>query len=457
LRQVERECRGVVNSPSQLDARSAAGPTPPTTDSGVAYEARLVTEGLPGNDASLTQGERLLRNAIVQVPPRMWLWLSLFAASHFLGFPVALAFIAAIFAALFFVSIVWQVDVYEEEPWRLIERTFFWGAVPAVMLAMIGELVLDGSARFLVGSTQTKWIEAGLVAPVVEELCKGVVLVNLLRRHSEEFDGMLDGLLYGALVGLGFSMTENITYYLAAEPGHLNALITVRGVLFGMNHACFSACFGFGLGLAADATTPGLRRWAPIAGLVAGVGLHMANNFIAMTQGAPPQLAALGLGGGALFIWFRLVGFARAREAQWIKKELTDEVRRGVMTAEEAAAISDVQMRKATRAAAFQENTYGPANARLRLYALATALAFAKHKAKVDRSHAYGGRIIALRRGITWVRAERWAAGWMTGGYETFHYVEPGVSDPPPSHPAVRSHVGEPSQEPSSLTVIKGN
>jgi RsiW-degrading membrane proteinase PrsW (M82 family) len=332
-------------------------------------------------DACLFGGERVLRQVVTQVQPRIWLWVSLLAGSHLLGYPAALAFLAAALDALFFLSVVWQVDCYEEEPWRLVEQTFFWGALPAIILAVIGEVLLHGPARFLVGSAQARWLEAGFVAPIVEEVCKGAVLLTLFRRHREEFDGMLDGLLYGALVGLGFSMTENITYYLRVDPSHLRGLIVARGLVLGMNHACFSACFGLGLGIACDATSPVLRRWAPIA-----------------------------VAGGAAFLWFRVADIARTREARWIAEELAPEVTGGVLTADEAAAIGDVQMRKATRAEAFQEDTYGPANARLRLYALGTELAFAKHKARVDPAHATGARIDAIRTAIVQVKATRaWA------------------------------------------------
>ena len=207
-------------------------------EGGAADNGTEDVEGELEDDASLSAGERILRKALTQVAPRLWLWLSLLAGSHLLGFPVALAFIAAMLDALFFLSVVWQVDYYEEEPWRLVERTFFWGALPAIMLAVIGEVLFHGPARFLVGSVQARWIETGFVAPIVEELCKGAVLVTLFRRHRDEFDGMLDGLLYGALVGLGFSMTENVVYYLRVQPDHLHGMITARGLLFGMNHAC---------------------------------------------------------------------------------------------------------------------------------------------------------------------------------------------------------------------------
>jgi hypothetical protein len=44
---------------------------------------------------------------------------------------------------------------------------------------------------------------------------------------------------------------------------------------------------------------------------------------------------------------------------------------------------------------------------RLRLYALGTELAFAKHKSKIDAAHANVARIDALRSGIAQVKAAR--------------------------------------------------
>jgi hypothetical protein len=121
------------------------------------------------------------------------------------------------------------------------------------------------------------------------------------------------------------------------------------------------------------------------------------------------------LAGGAIFVWFRLVTLARAREARWIKEELADEVKAGVMSADEVAAISDPQKRMATRTAALEESVHGPAHERLRLYALATELAFAKHKAKIDAARTYAARIDDLRLEIARVRVKRRAAGWITG------------------------------------------
>ena len=354
-------------------------------------------------DACLTAGERLLRGTVTRVPPRIWLWLTLLASSHLLGFPLLLSFLAALLGALFFFAIVWQVDFFEAEPWRLVERTFFWGAVPAVILAATGEIVLGQTARSLIHSADANRFDACVIAPIVEELCKGVVLLTLFRRYRNEFDGRLDGLVYGALVGLGFSMTENAFYYMGAEVEHLQGTIVARGLIWGMDHACWSACLGFGLGVAADTTRPTLRRWAPFAGLAAAIGLHSAMNFLVLTEGAEFRLTALALAGLSIGIWLRLTTLARSREAHWIETELADEVQTGVITADEAAETRDINIRKKARSNAFREATAGPANARLRMYELATELAFAKHKARIEPS-AYATRVENLRRALARIR-----------------------------------------------------
>jgi hypothetical protein len=54
---------------------------------------------------------------------------------------------------------------------------------------------------------------AALVGPGVEELLKflGVVVLYLIARS--EFDDVLDGFVYGALVGLGFTLEEDMYYF----------------------------------------------------------------------------------------------------------------------------------------------------------------------------------------------------------------------------------------------------
>ena len=53
---------------------------------------------------------------------------------------------------------------------------------------------------------------ATVVAPVTEEAAKGLFILLLLFYRRNELDGVLDGLVYAGMVGIGFAFTENILY-----------------------------------------------------------------------------------------------------------------------------------------------------------------------------------------------------------------------------------------------------
>ena len=88
-----------------------------------------------------------------------------------------------------------------------------WGAFAATF----GALVVQGIGGVFAGVTE----EASLavVAPVSEELTKGLFLFFLLWWRRAELDGILDGLVYAGMVGIGFAFTENILYLGAAYNG----------------------------------------------------------------------------------------------------------------------------------------------------------------------------------------------------------------------------------------------
>jgi RsiW-degrading membrane proteinase PrsW (M82 family) len=152
-----------------------------------------------------------------------------------------LLFLAALLPTLIYLALFWWLDKYEKEPWGLFLAAFLYGCIPAVIMAIIVELAIGGGQFFAMA----------IVAPIVEELVKGfaVLLVFLIWRR--EFDGILDGILYGAVVGLGFAMVENFFYFLqGAEEGGVLVLILLRALAFGLNHAFFTAFTGASLGLA---------------------------------------------------------------------------------------------------------------------------------------------------------------------------------------------------------------
>src|SRR5262245_22628438 len=99
-----------------------------------------------------------------------------------------------------FLALVWWLDRYDREPVWLVVAVFLWGAVGAVVPAILFSAAIELSANAAlatVGLPQTDtWFTPVIVAPLVEEPCKAAILLLLLR--NRHFDNMTDGFVYGA-------------------------------------------------------------------------------------------------------------------------------------------------------------------------------------------------------------------------------------------------------------------
>jgi RsiW-degrading membrane proteinase PrsW (M82 family) len=196
----------------------------------------------------------------------------------------------SLFAALIPTAIYgWFVnwlDRHEKEPWWLLALVFLWGAVPAFMMAVVAQLILDIPTTWVLADDELalELIGGSVWAPITEELAKGlgVILVLLLARR--EMDSILDGIVYGAMAGSGFAFTENILYFGGALDqqgwGGWAVVVLLRTIPFGLNHALFTGLTGAGIGAAYLSTRPLSQRLAgPAVGLGGGMFLHSVHNL----------------------------------------------------------------------------------------------------------------------------------------------------------------------------------
>jgi RsiW-degrading membrane proteinase PrsW (M82 family) len=293
---------------------------------------------------------------------------------------------AAIIPTILYVAILVVMDRHEREPWLLMVLVFAWGAAPAVMLSLMGEIFFSFHVReFYPTPGAANLFNVAVVAPVVEELAKALAVLIVYWFAYKEFDGLMDGMLYGSLAGFGFAMSENALYLNDAFHHSLQdgiALAFMRVVVFGMNHALFTSMFGLGLGIARYATNVPARVLCPLAGLVGGIGLHMFHNFSVSSSSMSPVLglivAWLGVG-----MWLYLVYFALQQEATWIREELADEVAHGLLTVDEAEAAANLQWRAALTLASLRKRMERYAGQIVTLCTLAARLAFKKRQFRI--------------------------------------------------------------------------
>lgn len=310
--------------------------------------------------------------------------------------PIALplSVVAAVVPALVYSWIVLSLDRYEQEPRRAVIATFGWGAVGAVLFSIIAEVAFAGILNTAVGPEASDFLTVAVGAPVIEETFKGIALLALLWFFRREFDNVLDGLVYGALIGLGFAMTENILYFGAAYfedgVGGLGELFVVRAVIDGFGHAQYTATTGAAVGWARSRYSQGWGRFiVPVGGWALAVFQHFLWNtgaiVIAGLQGEDATIWSIVLIEAPLFtfpaliVLYLIARVAGRRELRILQEQLAGEVEHGVLTPAEYRLVTTGHLRKQALREAKARGGRPLRKVQRRFFQVAAELAFRKY------------------------------------------------------------------------------
>ena len=321
------------------------------------------------------------------------------------------AILAAAIPTAIYSLLLWWLDPYEKEPLPLIFAAFWWGAIPALALALLVELfVLAPLAPLLLGPSVSNWS----IVPVIEEAFKALAVVGLYTWARREIDGPLDGIVYGALVGFGFSMTENALYFLRYD--NITALFWLRSVLFGMNHAFFTSMVGLAFGLVRHQRDPVLKGLTLACGFLLAVLFHAVHNYFvseATTVGIVASWLVQFMG---VLVVLLVAMLAWRDERAVMERELRDEVVDGVLSADDYQEItsSTRRLHHQTRALLFGGWAYFW-HVR-RLHQLMTELAFCKARVRIADRYQRCDEIDDLRREIIALRTTLEQQGMAWGG-----------------------------------------
>ena len=308
-------------------------------------------------------------------------------------------------------AVLWWLDRYEKEPLWLLSIVFLWGAVPTIAMSIAAQLLLNLPVSDLFGSSILyQATSLSLVAPLTEESFKALILVAIYLFYRDEFDGVMDGILYGAMVGFGFSLVETILYLAGSlnEGGWAAWRLTValRVGLYSLNHALFSACIGVGLGLARNSRARWKRLVFPALGWAAGVALHAIHNGGTVLADATGGLSCVA---GTLVDWMGvaamlvLVLVATRREQRWFDA-LGPELAAGTITAREHAIAAHYRVRLAQGWRILSAHGLRAWWAWSRYVQAIVDLAYTRHRGDIDGA-ATERRIAALRARIARGRA----------------------------------------------------
>jgi RsiW-degrading membrane proteinase PrsW (M82 family) len=322
--------------------------------------------------------------------------------------PVALmlGFITATIPVPIYISLVLWIDRYEAEPLWMLATAFFWGALIATFFAFLLNTTSLGIVYSLTDSkTGGEAFAAVISAPIVEEIGKAVVLFIFFFWRKEEFDGVIDGIVYASMSALGFAMTENILYYgkAAAEGGGeaLTLVLILRGFFAPFSHPLFTSLTGIGLGLARQSN----KFLTPVVGLLMAIFMHSIWNGSAVFGGGPVFiLTYLIVMVPAFIILLVVIGLALRREGQVVREFLVVDLQRGVLTQEEYNQVGSILGRMGSSFNAFSRSGVKGWRARRRFNQLASELARGVHSANQDVTAQEAAYLYALQALINEVR-----------------------------------------------------
>ncbi len=316
------------------------------------------------------------------------------------------------------------MDRFEREPWFLRLAAFLWGAIIAIPPTLLIEQYVDSLRPIILGPHPDDVVHAifaGLNAGITEETVKGLGLLLLFMVLRHEFDNVTDGIIYGALIGAGFAMVENFSYF-STHPKSLLVLLIGRVVLGWLSHSTFTACFGAALGYIQHTRVRWQHIVIPLGGYIVAVGLHSVFDFVnffasslvanyptntnvltsalivSVGNYVPPFIAQM-------VILYCLVK-ALAHEAAIIREFLTEEVSSGIVTVDEYALLQHAFLRRKIERHILLRGSLKQWMQIRELYQTEIELAFRKWHASMGEKPASGQAEEAYRRRIQRLRQE---------------------------------------------------
>lgn len=117
----------------------------------------------------------------------------------------------AVLPGILIIIYIYRKDKVEKEPWSLIFKLMFFGALSCVPASVMEMFVDSRMPYFPEGSLAYALTMAFCSAAFCEELCKFAFL-RIGTWKSPEFGYRFDGIVYGVAVAVGFAVLENILY-----------------------------------------------------------------------------------------------------------------------------------------------------------------------------------------------------------------------------------------------------
>ncbi|MDX6289381.1 MAG: protease PrsW [Blastocatellia bacterium] len=301
---------------------------------------------------------------------------------------LVIALICATLPVPIYVMLLLWIDRYEAEPLWMLATAFFWGALISVFIAFIFNTSIATIAAVATHSREIgENVGAVISAPIVEESAKALILVILFLFKKDEFDGILDGIVYAGMVGLGFAMTENVLYYgraLQHGTDTLKFVLILRGMAAPFSHPLFTSMTGIGLGWSRQSNNGFIKVVAPVMGFMLAVLMHATWNGSATYGGDYGFFAVyFGIMGPALIVTLMVIFFALRREGRIVRQFLYPDYQKGFFEQKEYEQLCSIRGRMGMSWQALTREGFSGWRTRRQCNQMASELAF--HRSRVAR------------------------------------------------------------------------
>ncbi len=230
------------------------------------------------------------------------------------------------------IAYVWgakKLDIYESNYSLSTLKGYLYGAVGAVFFSIIFSLVFYKLVSTLFSDTfNFEKIDAILVAPIIEELTKGIFLFFIIK--NKKVCSITEGMIIGGAIGLSFGLVENIFYFSLHSNSYstLVSLVLYRTFFSAVMHCVSTGIMGAFFSYIKFFNSP-TKYGFYFMGFLTAVVIHSTWNFCSNVN--------ILLNLGYLFlimtvvVFFATYVFAASQQKKYLWEELKQESESGLI------------------------------------------------------------------------------------------------------------------------------
>jgi protease PrsW len=253
--------------------------------------------------------------------------------------------------SLLAIAYLWYIhheDRYTTVPRKLAASGFVWGFVAATgAFALLGnDAVMSLYSKAFGASFAFDW-GAALAAPIDEELAKGAGVLLLLVLAPRLIRSPFDGLILGAFIGLGFQISEDISYAWIGAANSFGDIGAAWGTIIARtlasipSHWMYTGVFGAGLIWFIGRPDVPARKRLGVGLMLTAMLMHGLWDASAAIAGdnvisIVPGIVAFVLISVFIWVYDNSVGVER----EWMRELMAPEVKLGVVTPDELETLA---------------------------------------------------------------------------------------------------------------------